>query len=63
MSLWSDIDVIASNIIGVIPKASSAERVKENSEIFDFHLTEEDMETLSGLDTSHHFCWDPTDVA
>lgn len=49
---------------GVIPKASSVKRVQENSEIFDFNISEEDMKLLSEtLDTSHHFCWDPTDVA
>ena len=57
--------IIMNTIItGVIPKASSANRVQENSEIFDFHINEEDMTLLSeSLDTLHHFCWDPTDVA
>lgn len=51
-------------ITGVIPKASSVNRVQENSEIFDFNISEDDMKLLSEtLDTSHHFCWDPTDVA
>lgn len=51
-------------LIGVIPKASSVKRVQENSEIFDFQIDEEDMELLNeSLDSSHHFCWDPTDVA
>ena len=35
--------------ISVIPKASSAERIKENLDIFDFSLTTDDMEIISGL--------------
>ena len=53
-----------TKITGVIPKTSSVNRVQENSEIFDFSISEEDMTLLNeSLDTSHHFCWDPTDVA
>ena len=50
--------------IGVIPKTSVVERVRENHDIFDFELSSEDMETLVSLfPAPHHFCWDPSGVA
>jgi diketogulonate reductase-like aldo/keto reductase len=34
----------------VIPKSGNQKRIKENSQIFDFHLTPEEMLQLKGLD-------------
>ena len=48
---------------GVIPKASSAKRVEQNADIFDFEMSEEDIQVLSSLDENHHYCWDPNNVA
>lgn len=36
--------------IVIIPKSSSPERIKSNIDLFDFALTEKDMEQLSTLD-------------
>jgi len=33
----------------VIPKSSNKERIKENTEVFDFHISESDMQILNGL--------------
>ncbi|MDE5602867.1 MAG: aldo/keto reductase [Helicobacter sp.] len=44
--------------IGVIPKSSKKNRMQENINIFDFALSEQDREILSGLDTNKSsFSW------
>ena len=49
---------------GVIPKASTPDRVRENSKLSDFSISTEDMQALTSQFTGpHHFCWDPSDVA
>lgn len=48
--------------IGVIPKSTNPQHIKENMDIFDFSLTEEDMKRLCKLDTGTHYCWDPMAV-
>ncbi len=49
--------------VGIIPKASSAARIKENCELFDIKLSQEDKDTLNtSLDEGYHFCWDPNGV-
>uniref|UniRef100_A0A8C6WUM5 Zgc:101765 n=1 Tax=Neogobius melanostomus TaxID=47308 RepID=A0A8C6WUM5_9GOBI len=48
--------------IGVLPKSSSPERIRNNADIFDFTLCDEDMAKLSGLDCGQRFCWDPSQV-
>lgn len=48
--------------ISVIPKASSLERIKENLNVFDFGLSDKDMEEISGLSGEHRITnsiWSP----
>nr|KAG5709320.1 hypothetical protein BaRGS_029169 [Batillaria attramentaria] len=48
--------------IGVLPKSTNPQHIKENIDIFDFSLTEEDMSRLTGLHTGTHYCWNPDSV-
>lgn len=48
--------------IAVIPKSVHKERIEENISIFDFTLTDEEMQKISSLDTNHteiidHYDW------
>nr|WP_253074918.1 aldo/keto reductase [Paenibacillus sp. JJ-223] len=43
----------------LIPKSSNPKRIKENSEIFDFSLTPEEMERIPKLDTGTRYSIDP----
>ncbi|ANY69037.1 glyoxal reductase [Paenibacillus sp. BIHB 4019] len=44
----------------VIPKSSSSKRMKENSEIFDFELTSDDMEQIKQLNIGKRYSINPT---
>jgi len=46
----------------VIPKSSKKERIIENSLVFDFEISKEDMEKLDGFNENLRVCWDPTDA-
>ncbi|EMJ91927.1 aldo/keto reductase [Leptospira alstonii] len=48
--------------IVVIPKSTKKERIVENSKVFDFEITKEDMKTLNSLDENFRTCWDPSEV-
>tara|TARA_A100001015_G_scaffold231223_1_gene261764 strand:+ start:494 stop:1342 length:849 start_codon:yes stop_codon:yes gene_type:complete len=45
-----------------LPKSVHSERIKENSLVFDFSLSESDMKELALLDEGLHTGWDPTTV-
>jgi methylglyoxal/glyoxal reductase len=46
----------------VIPKSTREERIMENSQIFDFNISPEDMQVLDGLNQNLRTNWDPTGV-
>jgi diketogulonate reductase-like aldo/keto reductase len=45
----------------VIPKSARPERIKENSEVFDFEISAPDMAKLDSLGENLRTDWDPTD--
>ncbi|HKB85752.1 MAG TPA: aldo/keto reductase [Ignavibacteriaceae bacterium] len=46
----------------VIPKSVHKERIKENADVFDFEIAENDMEKLNSLNEELRIAWDPTHV-
>ncbi|XP_068611932.1 glyoxal reductase-like [Brachionichthys hirsutus] len=48
--------------VPVIPKSLNPDRIKENAKIFDFTLSDSDMDRLSALDRGERCCWDPSEV-
>lgn len=46
-----------------IPKSVRKERILENSRVFDFILTPDDMKVLDSLNEDFRTCWDPTGLA
>ncbi|GAA0381200.1 aldo/keto reductase [Bacillus horti] len=43
----------------IIPKSSNAQRIKENIQVFDFNLNEDEMESISKLDTGKRYFVNP----
>ncbi|XP_060110495.1 glyoxal reductase-like [Heteronotia binoei] len=48
--------------VSVIPKSASPTRVAENSQLWNWNLTQTEMEELRALDCGKHYCWDPSGV-
>lgn len=46
----------------VIPKSVHADRIIENAQIFDFNLSDEDMNAINTLNRNHRFLPDPDNV-
>ena len=46
----------------VIPKSVQKEHIKQNSNVFDFNISESDMIKLGNLNENYHSSWDPTHV-
>lgn len=46
----------------VIPKSKNPSRIKENADVFDFNLSQEDMKEISNWNENFRTCWDPTTV-
>ena len=46
----------------VLPKSSKRERIMENSLVFDFEISEQDMKKLDGFNEGLRICWDPTNA-
>lgn len=49
--------------VPVLPKSSNPDRIQRNTELFDFSLSDADMDKLSTLDCGLRYCWDPSKVA
>ena len=43
----------------IIPKSTKPTHIKENTNLFDFELSAEDLETLEEMNEGVHFCWNP----
>lgn len=46
----------------IIPKSTHIERMRQNLDIFDFELTEKEMQQIAKLDTSHSLFFDHHDA-
>jgi len=45
-----------------LPKSTHEDRLKQNIELFDFKLDEDDMAKIKTLDKDMRTCWDPTHI-
>jgi len=46
----------------VIPKSTREERIRENGQVFDFDISDDDMRSLDSLNEDLRLNWDPTNV-
>jgi len=47
----------------VIPKSSRKERIRENADVFDFKISQEDMDRLDAFHKNLRVSWDPTTIS
>lgn len=45
-----------------IPKSVNQNRIKENADVFDFELSEDEMSKIASLNENLHFAWNPYEV-
>lgn len=48
--------------IVVIPKSTTTARIKENSDVFDFSLDDDDMKIMDSFHCDLRLCWNPTNA-
>jgi diketogulonate reductase-like aldo/keto reductase len=48
--------------VAIIPKSANADRLRENANIFDFSIEQEDMDLLDSLNENFRVSWDPTGI-
>ncbi|XP_042370124.1 uncharacterized oxidoreductase YtbE-like isoform X2 [Plectropomus leopardus] len=48
--------------VPVLPKSSNPDRIKDNARLFDFTLSDTDMDRLSSLDCGRKYCRDASDI-
>lgn len=46
----------------VLPKSVNESRIRENAEVFDFNISDNDMELLDSLNSGFRVAWDPSDI-
>lgn len=46
----------------VIPKSSNKKRIKENADVFDFTLSDDDKKQLNSLNENFRVSWDPSEI-
>jgi len=46
----------------VLPKSVHPERIKENADVFDFEISEDDMDVLEDFNENFRIAWDPTKI-
>ncbi|MCX6145884.1 MAG: aldo/keto reductase, partial [Candidatus Kapabacteria bacterium] len=46
----------------VLPKSVNPIRMKENADVFDFEINENDMMILDSFNENYRVAWDPTTI-
>ncbi len=45
-----------------IPKSENPKHIRENAQVFDFNMSDEDMGLLDSLDEGYRLCWNPSNI-